>query len=139
MFGFSRRTRAVTAAIPDPRNAQPWSSAKAEGRAEGDFPLGVHGGLAIAAAVLAVYGIGFALGRAEAKGCGEAFPLWLSLLIVTALILSSLQSLDSSLFVSSPKGRAAETGTGPRRGGGAPIGTLQSHVSNGRSRTSGRR
>jgi hypothetical protein len=48
--------------------------------------LGVAGGLGIAAAVLVIYGIGFAFATAAA-GLSEAFPVWLSLLIVTALIL----------------------------------------------------
>jgi Putative Actinobacterial Holin-X, holin superfamily III len=47
--------------------------------------LGVAGGLALAAAVLAVYGLGFAFATAAA-GLSEALPLWLALLIVTALI-----------------------------------------------------
>ncbi len=47
--------------------------------------IGVAGGLAVAAAVLAVYGLGFAFATAAA-GLSEALPWWLSLLIVTALI-----------------------------------------------------
>lgn len=59
--------------------------AKLEGKRKATS-LGVAGGLGIAAAVLVVYGIGFAFATAAA-GLSEAFPLWLSLLIVTAVIL----------------------------------------------------
>ncbi len=44
------------------------------------------GALGAVAAVLVVYGIGFALATAAA-GLSEALPLWLSLLIVTVVIL----------------------------------------------------
>ena len=43
--------------------------------------LGIAGGLALLAAVLAVYGIGFAFASAAA-GISEALPVWLALLIV---------------------------------------------------------
>ena len=59
--------------------------AKLEGKQKATS-LGVAGGLGIAAAVLVIYGIGFAFATAAA-GLSEAFPLWLSLLIVTAIIL----------------------------------------------------
>jgi Putative Actinobacterial Holin-X, holin superfamily III len=48
--------------------------------------LGIAGGLAAGAAALAVYGIGFGF-AAAAAGVAEALPLWLSLLIVAAVIL----------------------------------------------------
>lgn len=48
--------------------------------------LGVAAGLALLAVVLVVYAIGFAFATAAA-GISEALPLWLSLLIVTGLIL----------------------------------------------------
>jgi Putative Actinobacterial Holin-X, holin superfamily III len=48
--------------------------------------LGIAGGLAAGAAALAVYGIGFSF-AAAAAGLAEALPLWLSLLIVAAVIL----------------------------------------------------
>ena len=88
--------------------------------------MGVAGGLAIAAAVLAVYGIGFALATAAA-GLSEAFPLWLSLLIVTAFILLVAAILG---FLAVRFGRKA----GPPKPELAleeaerTIGTLQSHV-----------
>ncbi len=59
--------------------------AKLEGKQKATS-LGVAGGLGIAAAVLVIYGIGFALATAAA-GLSEAFPMWLSLLIVTVVIL----------------------------------------------------
>ena len=84
MFGFVSQANAVK------RRLQALAMlnlelAKAEGKQKATS-LGVAGGLAIAAAVLVVYGIGFALATAAA-GLSEAFPLWLSLLIVTAFIL----------------------------------------------------
>jgi H+/Cl- antiporter ClcA len=48
--------------------------------------LGVAGGLALLAAVLVVYAIGFAFASAAA-GISEALPVWLSLLIVAGAIL----------------------------------------------------
>ena len=59
--------------------------AKLEGKQKATA-LGVAGGLGAVAAVLVVYGIGFALATAAA-GLSEALPLWLSLLIVTGVIL----------------------------------------------------
>ena len=48
--------------------------------------LGLAGGLAVGAAALVVYAIGFAF-AAAAAGLAEALPLWLSLLIVAGVIL----------------------------------------------------
>jgi hypothetical protein len=48
--------------------------------------LGVAGGLGVLAAVLVLYAIGFAFASAAA-GLSEALPVWLSLLIVTGIIL----------------------------------------------------
>ena len=59
--------------------------AKLEGKQKATA-LGVAGGLAAGAAALVVYGIGFAF-AAAAAGLAEALPLWLSLLIVAAVIL----------------------------------------------------
>ena len=47
--------------------------------------LGIAAGLALLAAVLVVYAIGFAF-AAAAAGISEALPVWLSLLIVALLI-----------------------------------------------------
>ena len=49
--------------------------------------LGIAGGLGVTALILAVYGVGFAFATITA-GLSEALPLRLSLLIVTATILS---------------------------------------------------
>ena len=59
--------------------------AKLEGKQKATS-LGVAGGLGAGAAALVFYGIGFAL-AAAAAGLAEAVPLWLSLLIVAAVIL----------------------------------------------------
>jgi len=48
--------------------------------------LGVAGGVGVAALVFVVYAIGFALATVAA-GLSEALPLWLSLLIVTAVLV----------------------------------------------------
>ena len=53
------------------------------------------GALGAVAAVLAIYGIGFAFATAAA-GLSEALPLWLSLLIVTGVILVLFAIADSS-------------------------------------------
>ena len=84
MFGFVTRTKSVK---------QRWQSlarlnlelAKLEAK-EKAMALGVAAGLALLAAVLVVYAIGFAFASAAA-GISEALPLWLSLLIVAGLIL----------------------------------------------------
>jgi protein-S-isoprenylcysteine O-methyltransferase Ste14 len=59
--------------------------AKLEGKQKATA-LGVAVGLAAGAAILLVYGIGFAL-AAAAAGLAEALSLWLSLLIVAGVIL----------------------------------------------------
>jgi protein-S-isoprenylcysteine O-methyltransferase Ste14 len=59
--------------------------AKLEGKKKATA-LGVAGGLALVAAALVVYAIGFAF-AAAAAGLAEALPLWLSLLIVAGAIL----------------------------------------------------
>jgi hypothetical protein len=69
--------------------------------------VGVAGGLAAGAAVLAVYGIGF-LFASVAAGLSEALPLWLSLLIV-ALVLFLLAAV--ALFFAK---RSASQATPPQ-------------------------
>jgi Putative Actinobacterial Holin-X, holin superfamily III len=59
--------------------------AKLEGKKKATA-LGLAGGLALVAAALVVYAIGFAF-AAAAAGLAEALPLWLSLLIVAGAIL----------------------------------------------------
>lgn len=58
--------------------------AKLEGKKKATA-LGLAGGLALVAAALVVYAIGFAF-AAAAAGLAEALPLWLSLLIVAGAI-----------------------------------------------------
>ena len=84
MFGFVSQARAVKQRLQTLALLN-LELAKLEGKQKATS-LGVAGGLTIAAAVLAVYGIGFAFATAAA-GLSEAFPLWLSLLIVTAVIV----------------------------------------------------
>ena len=59
--------------------------AKLEGKQKATA-LSLAGGLAVVAAALVVYAIGFAF-AAAAAGLAEALPLWLSLLIVAGVIL----------------------------------------------------
>ena len=59
--------------------------AKLEGKQKATA-LGLAGGLAVGAAALVFYAIGFAF-AAAAAGLAEALPLWLSLLIVAGVIL----------------------------------------------------
>ena len=99
--------------------------AKLEGKKKATS-VGVAGGLGIAAAVLVVYGIGFALATAAA-GLSEAFPVWLSLLIVTAVILVVAAILGYLAL------RTARKAVPPKpelaiEEAERTIGTLQSHV-----------
>ena len=80
MLGCAARTSAVTRRIQALAQLN-IELAKAEGKQKATA-LGVAGALGAVAAVLVIYGIGFALATAAA-GLSEAFPLWLSLLIVT--------------------------------------------------------
>jgi nitrate/nitrite transporter NarK len=85
MFGFAARTKAVTRRIQSLAQLN-IELAKAEGKQKATA-LGMAGALGAVAAVLVIYGIGFALATAAA-GLSEALPLWLSLLIVTVVILA---------------------------------------------------
>ena len=83
MFGFVALTRSVK------QRAQSLVQlnlelAKLESKKKATA-LGVAAGLALLAAVLVVYAIGFAFASAAA-GISEALPLWLSLLIVAGVI-----------------------------------------------------
>src|SRR6476646_2536031 len=85
MFGFVARTRSVQ------QRAQSLvrlnlELAKLEAQKKA-AALGVAAGLAFLAVVLLVYAIGFAFATAAA-GLSEALPLWLSLLLVTLVILA---------------------------------------------------
>ena len=85
MFGLVAQTRAIKQHIQSlvELNVE---LAKLEGKQK-VTALGIAGGLGVTALILAVYGVGFAFATITA-GLSEALPLWLSLLIVTATILS---------------------------------------------------
>ncbi len=99
--------------------------AKLEGKQKATS-IGVAGGLGVVAAVLAVYGIGFAFATVAA-GLSEVLAWWLSLLIVTALIflLAATAAFLARRFArkGSPPKPAAAIEEAERT-----IGTLQSHV-----------
>lgn len=99
--------------------------AKLEGKQKATS-IGVAGGLGVAAAVLAVYGIGFAFATVAA-GLSEVLAWWLSLLIVTAVIflLAAIAAFLAKRFArkASPPKPAAAIEEAERT-----IGTLQSHV-----------
>ena len=84
MFGFVARTKSVKQRAESLVRLN-LELAKLEAKKKA-AALGVAAGLALLAVVLVVYGIGFAFATAAA-GISEALPLWLSLLIVTGLIL----------------------------------------------------
>ena len=99
--------------------------AKLEGKQKATS-IGVAGGLGVAAAVLAVYGIGFAFATVAA-GLSEVLAWWLSLLIVTVIIflLAAIAAFLAKRFArkASPSKPAAAIEEAERT-----IGTLQSHV-----------
>ncbi len=84
MFGFVARTKSVKQRSQSLVRLN-LELAKLEAKQKAKA-LGVAGGLALVAAVLVVYAIGFGFASAAA-GLSEALPVWLSLLIVTGLIL----------------------------------------------------
>jgi hypothetical protein len=124
MFGFLSEAKAITGRVQTLVQLN-LELAKVEAKQKATS-LGVAGGLGIAAAVLVIYGIGFAFATAAA-GLSEAFPVWLSLLIVTAIILLVaviLGFLAKRFAVKAvpPKPEAAIEEAE------RTIGTLQSHV-----------
>ena len=124
MFGFLSEAKAITGRVQTLVQLN-LELAKVEAMQKATS-LGVAGGLGIAAAVLVIYGIGFAFATAAA-GLSEAFPVWLSLLIVTAIILLVaviLGFLAKRFAVKAvpPKPEAAIEEAE------RTIGTLQSHV-----------
>ncbi len=124
MFGFLSEAKAITGRVQTLVQLN-LELAKVEAKQKATS-LGVAGGLGIAAAVLVIYGIGFAFATAAA-GLSEAFPVWLSLLIVTAIILLMAVILGflAKRFAAKavpPKPEAAVEEAE------RTIGTLQSHV-----------
>lgn len=99
--------------------------AKLEGKQKATA-LGVAGGLAIVAAILVAYGIGFAFATAAA-GLNEALPLWLSLLIVTG-ILFLFAALAGYLALRSARKATPPTPSQAIEEAGRTIETLQGHV-----------
>ena len=83
MFGLTR-SRAVTRRMQTLVQLN-LELAKLEGKQKATA-LGVAGGLAVLAAVLVVYAVGFAFASAAA-GLSEAVPLWLALLMVAGIIV----------------------------------------------------
>ena len=84
MFGFLTQTKAVKRRVQTLVQLN-LELAKLEGKQKATA-MGLAGGLAVGAAALVLYAIGFAF-AAAAAGLAEALPLWLSLLIVAGVIL----------------------------------------------------
>src|SRR6478735_4308990 len=124
MFGFVSEAKAVKRRIQTLVQLN-LELAKLEGKQK-VTSVGVAGGLGVAAAVLAVYGIGFAFATVAA-GLSEVLAWWLSLLIVTAIIflLAAIAAFLAKRFArkASPPKPAAAIEEAERT-----IGTLQSHV-----------
>ena len=98
MFGLLARARAVkTRSLSLVRlNLE---LAKLEGKQKAT-EVGIRAGLGAVAAVLVVYGIGFAF-AALAAGLNETISLWLSLLIVAGIlfVLAAIAALLAKRFV----------------------------------------
>jgi H+/Cl- antiporter ClcA len=124
MFGFVERTKSIKQRGQSLVRLN-LELAKLEAKQKATA-LGVAGGLGAVAGVLVVYAIGFAFATAAA-GLSEALPLWLSLLIVTGIILllAAVAGLLAARFAkkaSPPKpSQAIEEAE-------RTIETLQSHV-----------
>lgn len=124
MFGFLSQTKAVKRRVQTLAQLN-LELAKLEAKKKATA-LGVAGGMALVAAVLVVYGIGFAFATAAA-GLSEAFPLWLSLLIVTAIILLAAAILVWLAVRFARKAAPAKPEVAIEEAE-RTIGTLQSHV-----------
>ena len=124
MFGFLSEAKAIRGRVQTLVQLN-LELAKLEGKQKATS-LGIAGGLGIAAAVLVIYGIGFAFATAAA-GLSEAFPLWLSLLIVTAVILLVAAVLGFLAVRSARKAVPPKPALAIEEAE-RTIGTLQSHV-----------
>ena len=124
MFGFLSEAKAIKGRLQTLVQLN-LELAKMEGKQKATS-LGVAGGLGIAAAVLVIYGIGFAFAT-TAAGLSEAFPVWLSLLIVTAVILL-VAAILGYLAVRSARKAVPPTPEMAIEEAERTIGTLQSHV-----------
>ena len=124
MFGFVARTKSISQRMQSLVQLN-LELAKLEGKQKATA-LGVAGGLAAGAAVLAVYGIGFALATA-AVGLSEAMPLWLALLIVT-IVIFLLAALVGFLALRSARKATPPTPTQAIVEAERTVETLRSHV-----------
>lgn len=124
MFGFVAQTKAIKQHIQSLVELS-LELAKLEGKQKATA-LGIAGGLGVTAAVLAVYGICFAFATIAA-GLAEALPLWLSLLIVTAIILA-LAAVAGLLAVRFGRKATPPTPTQAAEEAQRTVETLRSHV-----------
>src|SRR4029079_634345 len=124
MFGFVSEAKAVKRRIQTLVQLK-LELAKLEGKQKVTSG-GVAGGLGVAAAVLAVYGIGFAFATVAA-GLSEVLAWWLSLLIVTAIIFL-LAAIAAFLAKRCPRQASPPKPAAAIEEAERTIGTLQSHV-----------
>jgi hypothetical protein len=124
VFGFVARTKTISQRMQSLVQLN-LELAKLEGKQKATA-LGVAGGLAAVAAVLAVYGIGFAFATA-AVGLSEAMPLWLALLVVTLVILL-LAALAAFLAVRSARKATPAKPSQAIEEAERTVETLRSHV-----------
>jgi uncharacterized membrane protein YqjE len=124
VFGFVARTKSISQRMQSLVQLN-LELAKLEGKQKATA-LGVAGGLGAAAAVLAVYGIGFALATVAA-GLSEAMPMWLALLIVTVVIFL-LAALVGFLALRSARKATPPKPTQAIEEAGRTVETLRSHV-----------
>ena len=123
MFGWTR-SRAVTRRLQTLVQLN-LELAKLEGKQKATA-LGVAGGLAVLAALLVVYAIGFVFASAAA-GLSEAVPLWLALLIVAGVIVL-LAAIAGFLAVRSARKASPPTPSQAIEEAERTIETLRDHV-----------
>ena len=123
MFGLTR-SRAVTRRMQTLVQLN-LELAKLEGKQKATA-LGVAGGLAVLAALLVVYAIGFVFASAAA-GLSEAVPLWLALLIVAGVIVL-LAAIAGFLAVRSARKASPPTPSQAIEEAERTIETLRDHV-----------
>jgi hypothetical protein len=123
MFGWTR-SRAVTRRLQTLVQLN-LELAKLEGKQKATA-LGVAGGLAVLAALLVVYAIGFVFASAAA-GLSEAVPLWLALLIVAGVIVL-LAAIAGYLAVRSARKASPPTPSQAIEEAERTIETLRDHV-----------
>ncbi len=124
MFGVASQVKAVQARLRSLAELN-LELAKLEGKQKATA-VGVGVGLAALAAVLIVYAIGFAF-AAAAAGLNEALSLWLSLLIVAAMLLL-IAALAGYLALRSFRKASPAKPSQAIEEAERTLGTLQSHV-----------